>query len=422
MGSKARLFLPLGLAVCLSLFGDLTLYAVLAAERDVVGLSLGAVGVMLGANRLIRIPGNLLAGVLFDRWGRRPLFLLGMAIGTVSVAGFGLVQGFWPFLLTRLGWGIAWTLINVGGMTMVLDVSVPADRARLVGLYNVWMWLGLALGPLVGGFLVDGLGFRVAMLICASLGALGFLIVLFTLPETQRPSGQGEGGPVGDKDSPRVVWHKRVLGIFRAAPALLTVYLLYLITHLAGDGVALSTVSLLLERRFGSTVTFRSLSLGVASVSGLLLGMRSLLAGAVGPLAGRLADARQERWPVITASLILGILGFGLLAWEDSLGLIVLGVALSAVSGGTALSALAAQVGDYTPRGKEGVAMGAYATAGDIGSTSGPFLAYALVAVMDLRWVYVLCSLTFVVGLVLSWYRPRGEVSDSVGEASAQAS
>ncbi len=43
-----RVLLPLGLAVCLSLFGDLTLYAVLPSEREAIGLSLAAVGVMLG--------------------------------------------------------------------------------------------------------------------------------------------------------------------------------------------------------------------------------------------------------------------------------------------------------------------------------------------------------------------------------------
>jgi hypothetical protein len=64
--TPSRVLVPLGLSVCLSLFGDLTLYAVLATQPDVVGLSLGTVGVILGVNRLIRIPGNPLAGVLLD--------------------------------------------------------------------------------------------------------------------------------------------------------------------------------------------------------------------------------------------------------------------------------------------------------------------------------------------------------------------
>jgi MFS family permease len=57
------------------------------------------------------------------------------------------------------------------------------------------------------------------------------------------------------------------------------------------------------------------------------------------------------------------------------------------------LAVLAAYVGDITPPGRQGVVMGTYATAGDIRMAAGPFLAFALVSVMDLRWVYLLCTI-----------------------------
>lgn len=85
----------------------------------------------------------------------------------------------------------------------------------------------------------------------------------------------------------------------------------------------------------------------------------------------------------------------------------MLGVALGAVSGGAALATLAACVGDLAPPGRQGVVMGAYATAGDVGSMAGPFLAFALLSVVELRWVYLLCTFTFLVGLWLIW-RSRG--------------
>ena len=80
---------------------------------------------------------------------------------------------------------------------------------------------------------------------------------------------------------------------------------------------------------------------------------------------------------------------------------------MGAVSAGAALAALAAYVGDATPPGKQGVIMGAYAAAGDIGSTAGPVLAFALVSVMDVRWVYAFCALVFLIGLGLSWQARR---------------
>jgi DHA1 family tetracycline resistance protein-like MFS transporter len=123
----------------------------------------------------------------------------------------------------------------------------------------------------------------------------------------------------------------------------------------------------------------------------------------IGPPAGHLSDGHIGRWPVIAGSLALGMLGFGLLASASSLWLVVLGVAVGALSTGAVAAALTAYVGDLTPPGRQGMVMGAYATAGDLGSTAGPFLAFALLAALDLRWVYWLCTLAFLAGLGLIW-------------------
>jgi MFS family permease len=174
-------------------------------------------------------------------------------------------------------------------------------------------------------------------------------------------------------------------------------------TQFAGEGVILSTVGLLLKQRFGESINLGGLLLGVAAASGILLSMRSVLSGVTGPLAGRLSDTVTGRWPVITASLVLGIAGFSLLFLAERLWAVVLGLALGAIGGGASLAVLTAYVGDLTPPGRQGVVMGAYATAGDVGSMAGPFLAFALVMVVDLQWVYLLCTITFLIGLGLIW-------------------
>jgi MFS family permease len=178
---------------------------------------------------------------------------------------------------------------------------------------------------------------------------------------------------------------------------------LLLITQFASIGIVLSTVSLLLQQRFGESLDLGSLALGVGSASGILLGLRSALASVTGPLAGRLSDRHSGRRPVIAGALALGILGFGTLFVARSLEVIVLGVALGALSDGAALAALTAYMGDLAPPGRQGIAMGAFATAGDIGTTAGPFLAFALASTVDLRWIYLLCTLAFLVGLWLIW-------------------
>ena len=397
--SPRRVLLPLGLAVCLSLFGDLTLYAVLPSQRETVGLSLAAVGVMLGANRLIRIPSNPLVGALFDRVGRRRLFLLGMTLGALSTLGYGLVSGFVPFLMTRLLWGVAWTLINIGGITMVHDVSTPANRGRLAGIYNAWMLAGFAAGPLLGGLLVDGIGFRPTMRLYAAATAAGLLVAALALPETHQRDAAAH------RTAPRLSRLPALLRegaqALRQNPGLLSVLLLALIFQFVGEGIALSTLNLLMAERLGNSIDLGSVALGVASATGILSALRSMIAGAAGPAAGLISDRRNERSLVMAGSLVLGIGSFTLLAAARSLPLIVAAVALSAVSAGAGMAGLTASVGDYAPSRRRGMAIGAYATAGDIGAAAGPFLAYALALVIPLSWLYLICAVAFLVGLLV---------------------
>ncbi len=401
-----RILLPLGLAVCLSLFGDLTLYAVLPGQRQTVGLSLAAVGVMLGANRLIRIPGNPLVGLAYDRLGRRRLFLLGMSFAVLSTLGYGFVSGFLPYLLTRLMWGAAWTLINVGGLAMLHDLSTVDNRGQLSGAYNGWILGGFAVGPLMGGVLVDLIGFRALMRIYAATTAVGWLIAVVWLPETHRRRSDRDPRPNACR-SRQSVWSgldqlvQRARRALRREPRLPDLLLLTLLFQFAGEGVALSTFNLLLEQRFGHTLNVGTITLGIASVSGVLAALRSVTAGAIGPLAGRLTDRRQERTSALAVSMAVGIGGFLLLALTESLTAIVSGILLSALSAGVGMAALSATLGDMTTEEQRGILVGTYATAGDCGSAAGPLLAYALASVVPLTWAYGICALAFGAGLIL---------------------
>ncbi len=109
------------------------------ASAKAIEKQAAAVGVIAGANRLIRIPSNPLAGALFDRFGRRRLFLLGMGLGVASTLGYGLLRR--PALS-----GDAYPVGHcldpdpaIGGITMIHDISTPQNRGRLAGAYNAWM-------------------------------------------------------------------------------------------------------------------------------------------------------------------------------------------------------------------------------------------------------------------------------------------
>jgi len=414
--SSLRVVVPLGLAVCLSLLGDLTLYAVLVTQLDVLGLSLAAVGVLLSVNRLVRIPGNLVAGVLFDRWGRRPLFLLGMTLGVLSTASYGLARGFWPFLLARATWGVAWTLINIGGRTIALDVSSDANRGRVTGFYQAWMWAGFALGPLLGGILTDRIGFRPTMLILAALTAVGLVVALVAVPETLRrrqgSGGRDQGSGIRSQGAGSSILHSALRTLrsgrtfLRATPALALLAALLLITQFTGEGIATSTLTLWLQGRFGQIVALDGITLGIATAGGIVAAVFSILAGIAGPAGGQLSD-RYGRLAVIVGSLILAILGFVPLAAGGSVAAFALGVVLLAVSSGAALAALIAQAGDLTPPGRQGTVMGLLATVSDLGLMLGPIVAFGLLPTIGLSAVYGMCIVACAVGLALALWQAR---------------
>jgi MFS family permease len=397
--SQARLLLPLGAAMALSLTGDSTLYAVLPNQIETVGISLGGVGVLLGANRAIRIPGNLLAGALNDRLGRRRLFLLGLSLGIVSTLSYSVVRGFWPLLAGRFLWGISWALINVGGYTMILDRSTPADRGRMTGFYQMAFMFGLAISPILGGSLTDLLGFRPAMQVCAAVSAAGLGVALALLPETrvdtERPhAGFWNGVPRH--------WLRQVAGTVRGVDRqILRADAIYLIVLFVNSGVLMSTVSLYLRHRWGNSLPVAGMVVGVASLGGAMLALRALMGILAGPLGGFLSDRLRSRWPVVRGAILVGAGGFVVLALLPGFAAVPLGVTLVALSTGALAAALAAIVGDLASNGRPGVTMGSLATAGDIGSASGPLVAYRLAATLDLRTVYLLCALALACGLLL---------------------
>ena len=402
---QIRLLLPLGTAIGLSLAGDSTLYAVLANQTEVVGISLASVGILLGANRLIRIPGNPLAGTSYDRLGRRPLFLLGLFLGVLSTAAYGWVYGFWPLLAARLLWGISWSLINVGGYTMVVDRSTPQDRGRMTGLYQVSYLLGLTASPLVGGGLTDALGFRTAVQACAGLQAAGLLVAFLALPETRAVArGHGRQSPTM---TPGLGVRRTVEGLaaaLRGASAgLWAVAGLYLVTFFVSNGVLMSSIGLYLGQRWGERVPLGGTDVGVASLAGVTLSLRAALGILSAPAAGIASDRLHSRWPVVYAALGLAAGGFVILILPVPVWAVLAAVGMVSAGAGALIAVLAALAGDRLVDGRPGATMGAMATAGDVGSAAGPLVAYALVARVDLVWVYMVCLVVLASAGGLAW-------------------
>jgi len=168
-------------------------------------------------------------------------------------------------------------------------------------------------------------------------------------------------------------------------------------------GVFAATMGLLVQDWLRST----SLTLGVATLTGLLMAGRTLLSVVAAPLAGAASDWLGSRWGVAAWGLAIGVVSMALVAWGGPVAVLA-GVSLGAVAGGSVQALVTALTGDLVSQAQRGRAIGLLHTAGDLGSAIGPPAAYALIPWIELRGVYLLCAGLFAAGLVLAMlFRPR---------------
>ena len=384
--SPAKVLFPLGLATALSLMGDATLYTVLPTHASDAGIALQSVGIMLGANRAIRLLSNGPAGLFYDRWPRRRLFVPAMFLGALSTAIYAATQGFWPLLIGRLLWGLAWSGIWVGGATVILDVSTEKDRGRWTGLYQTWFFVGAALGSLSGGLLTDWIGYAPTLWIGAGVTAIGGLVAWILLPETRSLGSNRDH-------------HAQARPRLRANRDLWAVASLYGVNRFVLSGLFGATLALLVQDRLAI------LGLGIATLTGILSAGRTVLSMSAAPLAGILSD-RLERWPIAAWAALGAAISMALVAWETPVS-ILSGVALGALAGGGISALVTALIGDVVSPAQRGRAIGLVHSAGDLGSAAGPLVAYAVLPWVGLRGIYLCGAVLFVVQLGLVTYHAR---------------
>lgn len=128
----------------------------------------------------------LLGGRAGDLYGRKRMFLIGLALFTLASLGGGLAQAEWQLLLARAVQGLGAAVLAPSTLT-ILASAVPegAARARAIATWTAVGGGGGAAGGLVGGLLVEGLSWRWVLLINVPVGAVVLAGALRWLPESR---------------------------------------------------------------------------------------------------------------------------------------------------------------------------------------------------------------------------------------------
>ncbi|WP_206515513.1 MFS transporter [Georgenia faecalis] len=133
----------------------------------------------------------LVGGSLGDRRGRRRVFVVGIVwFGAASVA-CGLAQGVEQLVVARGLQGIGAALLAPGSLALIQSLIAPEDRARAIGYWSAWSGVAGAVGPLLGGWLVEALSWRWVFFINVPVAAVVIAIAVLRVPESRPAAGQG---------------------------------------------------------------------------------------------------------------------------------------------------------------------------------------------------------------------------------------
>ena len=139
----------------------------------------------------------LLGGSLGDRLGRRKMFV----VGTIWFAAASLLCGLAPnaetLIVARILQGVGGALLTPGSLAMIQGAFAHDDRGKAIGAWSGLGGVAAAIGPFVGGVLVDNASWRWIFLINLPLAVATVVIAMRSVPETRDPTATGSFDVLG---------------------------------------------------------------------------------------------------------------------------------------------------------------------------------------------------------------------------------
>jgi len=126
----------------------------------------------------------LTGGIVGDRYGRKKTFLAGLVVFTIASLACGLSQDTTQLILARALQGLGAALLLPGTLSIITVTFPPHERARAIGLWAGMSALALALGPTVGGLMVERFGWESVFFLNVPIGIVAFLVATRTVRES----------------------------------------------------------------------------------------------------------------------------------------------------------------------------------------------------------------------------------------------
>ncbi|MBT2541212.1 MFS transporter [Streptomyces sp. ISL-44] len=398
----------------------------------------------------------MLAGSTADRIGRRKVFVAGLVLFSVGSLLCSLAPTLDWLIAYRMVQAVGGAMLNPVAMSIITNTfTEPAERARAIGVWGAVAGISMAAGPLVGGVLVDSVGWRSIFWVNLPVGLVALALTLRHVPES-RAARPRRVDPVGQLlvmallgsltygiiEAPAAGWRSPlIMGCALVAVASLVGLLRYeprreepLIDFRFFRSAPFSGATVIAVSAFAGMAGFLFLNtlylqevMGLDALhAGLYMLPMAAMTMLVAPLSGRLVGSRGPRLPMLIAGVAMAASGllFAALRAETSTALMFTGYVLFGLGFGMVNAPVTNTAVSGMPRSQAGVAAAIASTSRQTGSTLGVAVVGAVLAAGLARgsdfagsaapawWIITVCGLlVLVVGAASSgqWARSTAE-------------
>ena len=363
------------LTVAAALLGDAMLYVVMPSRPELWHLTIIQVGVLLSANRLVRLFTNPLSSVFIEKFGVYTPFRVSLLASLGVLVAYAFSKNFIVLLFARLLWGTCWSVLRLVSQWVASEQSTSENLGFNLSSNVSVIRIGSIGGAVFGGILSDYLGYGVAFTIFGVFTLIGFAAWIrkstYMDKEKTITSGRDLSGFT------HVLRDSRVLVLSVAS----------MFGGLVFSGLIGATVGHFLRHRYGLEFDIVSITFGVATITGFALGLKSFAEVLVGPFGGYFSD-RYGRYKSLVISAALTSIGLFILGFSSTLLVTFTVLLLVFITGVMLMMQLLSLVGMAVNEESRSQVFSVFNTFQDFGSALGPLIGLSLISANLLPALY----------------------------------
>lgn len=358
-------FIGMTLTLFFLCFGFYLLLPTLPLYIKQLGVSESQIGLIIGIFTLSAVVARPIIGGLLDQYGRRIFIILGLITFALSMYLYSWVSGIVLLLLLRIFHGVSWAISTTSIGTSITDVIPTNRRGEGMGWYGLSMTVSMAIGPMIGVWIIQGNSFSTLFLLATALTVIALLFALITKV------------PFSLKE------HSGKIEFFDRNVTTISIAIFFLSFTYGGITTFLPLFAESLQVNAGTFFLVYAIALTLSR-----------------PIAGKLAD-RYSYGFVIIPSLAITSLALLVLSLSNSLIGVLTTAILYGIGFGAAQPTLQAATLHLVPSHKKGVANASFFTAIDSGIGIGAILLGLVTQFMGYHFLFTVCAVSGLISLFI---------------------